>query len=224
MAISRQTIQTRRLLIRVIQALFLGWLLLLGLTLIFWIRFGFEKTTGFIQTLTISQCSRLPVSLDCKLWFEEQTLSSLEGYSQHTQTYINYLNSFHIPVDRELNTALAKLSLSLKQFWDLTRLTFSLVSIKLLVIITGIPLFLLAITVGLVDGLNQRAIRTYSLGRESSFVFHQLTRQSKKLLLLLITAWVALPISFSPDVLFIPASLLFGLLASFTTCRFKKYA
>ena len=32
---------------------------------------------------------------------------------------------------------------------------------------------LLAISAGLVDGLNQRAIRTASLGRESTYVFHK---------------------------------------------------
>ncbi|WP_447531328.1 DUF4400 domain-containing protein, partial [Legionella pneumophila] len=87
------------------------------------------------------------------------------------------------------------------------------------IVFSAIPQFLLRDVVGLVDGLNQRAIRTASLGRESSYVFHQLNRHAKRGLLLLLSLWLALPISISPAFVIEPASLMLGIMDSITASR-----
>jgi integrating conjugative element membrane protein (TIGR03747 family) len=85
------------------------------------------------------------------------------------------------------------------------------------------PLFSLTMIAGLVDGLNQRAIRTACLGRESSYVFHRLNHYLKKGLVILLILWLALPVSITPAYVFVPVSLLMGLMVAMTASRFKKY-
>jgi len=92
-----------------------------------------------------------------------------------------------------------------------------------MILLASIPLFALTITAGLIDGLNQRAIRTACLGRESTYVFHQLNRYFKRGLMLLLAFWLALPLSIAPALIFIPVSILLSVVVSITASRFKKY-
>jgi len=110
-----------------------------------------------------------------------------------------------------------------KQFWLLVVMTGQVLLIKFTILLAAIPLFALAMTAGLVDGLNQRAIRTASLGRESSFVFHRLNRLFKRGLIMLLALWLAIPMSITPALVLIPVSLLLCILVSMTANRFKKY-
>ena len=95
--------------------------------------------------------------------------------------------------------------------------------IKLTILMAAIPLFMLAMTAGLVDGLNQRAIRTASLGRESSYVFHQLNRLFKRVLIVLLGLWLAIPVIITPALMLVPVSVLLSVMVSVTASRFKKY-
>lgn len=45
--------------------------------------------------------------------------------------------------------------------------------VRLLVLVLKLPPFLLAVFVGLVDGLVRRNIRKFGAGRESGFVYHR---------------------------------------------------
>ena len=110
-----------------------------------------------------------------------------------------------------------------KQFWQLLALTTQIILIKLTILVAALPLFLLTMTAGLIDGLNQRAIRTASLGRESSYVFHQLNRLFKRVLVVLLGLWLVIPVSITPALMLIPVSVLFSVMVSVTASRFKKY-
>ena len=92
-----------------------------------------------------------------------------------------------------------------------------------MILFAAMPLFTLAMIAGLVDGLNQRAIRTACLGRESSYIFHRLNHYFKKGLVIVLMVWLAVPISITPAYVFIPISLMLALMVAMTASRFKKY-
>lgn len=94
---------------------------------------------------------------------------------------------------------------------------------KLTILIVACPLFLLAIVVGLIDGLNQRAIRTASLGRESTYLFHKSIPVARNGFLGVLWLWLSLPWALPPSPIFLMLSVALGLLVSMSASRFKKY-
>jgi hypothetical protein len=110
-----------------------------------------------------------------------------------------------------------------KQFITLVLLSSQLMLIKLMIVLAATPLFILAVIVGLVDGLSQRAIRTACLGRESSYVFHKLNHYLKRGLIGFLIIWLAVPLALQPSLAFVPIGLLLSLMVTMTTSRFKKY-
>ncbi|KTD53482.1 hypothetical protein Lsan_3892 [Legionella santicrucis] len=196
--------QSKRFIMSWFVILFLGWLLLLAWTMTRWTLFGFEKTCHVINQLLREQTQLIVV--------------------YHPVLPTEYLSSIDFTqIKTSLPPALTDAYLFSLQLWTLIRLTTQLMIIKLSILIAAIPLFTLTMTAGLVDGLNQRAIRTYSLGRESSYVFHQVNRFFKRGFIWILAVWLALPISINPAILFVPLSIVLSVMVSITACRFKKY-
>ncbi len=110
-----------------------------------------------------------------------------------------------------------------QQAWALLKATGTVLCIKLIILMAAVPLFGLAIIAGLVDGLNQRAIRTASLGRESTYVFHKSIPLFKKTLVLVLGLWLASPLPLHPSLIFASLAVLLSLVVSMTASRFKKY-
>lgn len=100
--------------------------------------------------------------------------------------------------------------------------TFTFV-VRLTILVLAIPLFLLAIFTGFVDGLMRRDLRKFGAGRESSFVYH---RAKRAVIPLLIVPWIiylSLPFSISPMAVFLPCSVMLGVTMAITAATFKKY-
>lgn len=95
--------------------------------------------------------------------------------------------------------------------------------IRLLIIILTSPLFILVTFVGLVDGLVQRDIRRFGVGRESAFKYHHAKRAVLPIMILAWIIYLSIPFSIHPNLILIPAALLFGLTISLTLANFKKY-
>ncbi|WP_379059141.1 TIGR03747 family integrating conjugative element membrane protein [Pectobacterium brasiliense] len=101
-----------------------------------------------------------------------------------------------------------------------TVLTFM---VRLLVLVLTLPLVVMAVFVGLVDGLVRRDVRRFGAGRESGFVYH---RAKAALLPLAVLPWVtylALPISVHPLLILLPGAALLGVAVALTASSFKKY-
>lgn len=101
-----------------------------------------------------------------------------------------------------------------------TTLTFL---VRLLVLALTLPLFLMAVFVGFVDGLVRRDVRKFGAGRESGFVYH---RAKASLIPLVVLPWVvylALPMSLHPLLILLPSAALLGLAVNLTAGSFKKY-
>ncbi|SEB46884.1 TIGR03747 family integrating conjugative element membrane protein [Pseudomonas marginalis] len=95
--------------------------------------------------------------------------------------------------------------------------------VRLTILVLAIPLFLLAIFTGFVDGLIRRDLRKFGAGRESSFVYH---RAKRAVLPLLIVPWViylSLPFSLNPMAVFFPCAVMLGIITAITATTFKKY-
>ncbi|MGK0159259.1 TIGR03747 family integrating conjugative element membrane protein [Pseudomonas mosselii] len=95
--------------------------------------------------------------------------------------------------------------------------------VRLAVLTLAMPLFLLAVITGAVDGLMRRDLRKFGAGRESSFVYH---RAKRTLLPLMVSPWViylSLPWTLNPIWVLVPCAGLLGCMVAITTATFKKY-
>lgn len=99
-------------------------------------------------------------------------------------------------------------------------LTFIL---RVFVLLLTMPLFVLVMCVGIVDGLVRRDIRRFGCGYESGFVYHHTKRMSMPVFFLAWVVYLSLPFSINPCFILLPAALIFGLLISITVGSFKKY-
>ncbi|EHL29723.1 hypothetical protein LDG_8313 [Legionella drancourtii LLAP12] len=220
---------------------FLGWMILIGWTLISWINEGFEPTYKKVQRLALMQTLVVREFSDASFvkWLNEcvstnfqaqsarMVLSAQNAGGKLTQAAQKHMGALahqkDVPMAPELIQLFNDLWLKAQQFWLLLSATGHLLLIKLAILITAIPLFLLAVTAGLVDGLNQRAIRTASLGRESTYVFHKSIPFARKTVFWVLGLWLALPHALPPSPIFVTLSVLLSLVVSVTSSRFKKY-
>lgn len=95
--------------------------------------------------------------------------------------------------------------------------------IRLMIIVLTSPLFLLAAMVGFVDGLVQRDLRRFGIGRESAFKYHHAKRTIAPIMLLAWVVYLSIPVAIHPNFILIPAAILFGLSIAITVTNFKKY-
>lgn len=95
--------------------------------------------------------------------------------------------------------------------------------VRLLVLCLMLPLFLMAVFVGFVDGLVRRDIRRFGAGRESGFVFHRAKATLMPLLVLPWAIYLALPVSVSPLLILLPSAVLLGVAVNIAAGSFKKY-
>ena len=180
----------------------LSWIILLAWAGYGWIQHGFTHALNAIQILATNQ-----IELVSSFVHVTKILSLLNQMPFSTIS-VNDLNPFLILV---------------MQVWTILCAITHVITIKLCIIALSIPLFTLAILAGLVDGLSQRSIRTASLGRESTYIFHKSIPVIRRIFVMLVLLWLSLPVSLSPSPLFLSLSILMGLLASLSASRFKKY-
>ena len=180
----------------------LSWIILLGWAGYGWMQHGFTHALNAIQILATNQ-----IELVSSFVHVTKILSFLNQMPFSTIS-VNDLNPFLILV---------------MQVWTILCAITHVITIKLCIIALSIPLFTLAILAGLVDGLSQRSIRTASLGRESTYIFHKSIPVIRKIFVMLVLLWLSLPISLPPSPLLLSLSVMMGFLASLSASRFKKY-
>ncbi|RUQ85140.1 TIGR03747 family integrating conjugative element membrane protein [Legionella septentrionalis] len=203
---------SRRITLQLSLTLFLGWLGLIFWSTYQWIIHGYAYAYQRIDDLAHSQEKVIsPI-------YESSSFAHLPLQLKPVGINISVLNN--LP---KLNGITDEFLKKAGECFQLYSLTTQYLLIKLLIAIAALPLFSLAAIAGLVDGLNQRAIRTACLGRESSYVFHKLNQYLKKALIVFFLLWLLLPISVNPSLVFVPISMLIGSMVAITASRFKKY-
>ncbi|GIC77074.1 TIGR03747 family integrating conjugative element membrane protein [Moritella sp. F3] len=95
--------------------------------------------------------------------------------------------------------------------------------LRLAILTLSIPLVLVVVTVGLVDGLVFRDLRRWQNGQESAFKYHY----GKKMLLpSLFFSWflyLSIPFSINPSFVIVPMAIISAYIARETAHWFKKY-
>ncbi|EBQ8937210.1 integrating conjugative element membrane protein [Salmonella enterica subsp. enterica serovar Rideau] len=99
-------------------------------------------------------------------------------------------------------------------------LTFLL---RLAILLQALPLFVLIIVIGLIDGLVRRDLRKFGAGHESGFVYHHARRMIGSSLAATVLVWLALPVFLEPRVVLLLGALLIGLTESIMIGAFKKH-
>ncbi|EJQ8145609.1 TIGR03747 family integrating conjugative element membrane protein [Salmonella enterica subsp. enterica serovar Newport] len=99
-------------------------------------------------------------------------------------------------------------------------LTFLL---RLAILLQALPLFVLTITIGLVDGLVRRDLRRFGAGHESGFVYHHAKRMIGSSLAGTGLVWLTVPVFLEPRYIVIPGVMLIGFAGSVATGAFKKH-
>lgn len=95
--------------------------------------------------------------------------------------------------------------------------------VRLIVLALTTPLFLMALALGLVDGLVRRDIRRFGAGLESGFVHHRARATIKPLAVAPWIIYLSMPFSISPILVLLPCAGLLALAVSITVGSFKKY-
>lgn len=108
-------------------------------------------------------------------------------------------------------------------FFVLIKAATEVMFTKFVMLLSAIPLFFLSVMAGLIDGLNQRAIRAACLGRESTYVFHKSVPIARKSISWVLGLWLCIPITFSPTPIFVGLAVLLGFVMRVSASRFKKY-
>ncbi|EDT6691741.1 DUF4400 domain-containing protein [Salmonella enterica subsp. enterica] len=99
-------------------------------------------------------------------------------------------------------------------------LTFLL---RLAILLQALPLFVLTIVIGLIDGLVRRDLRRFGAGHESGFVYHHARRMIGSSLAATGLVWLAVPVFLGPEYVLVPGTLVVGLVVSMAIGIFKKY-
>ena len=133
--------------------------------------------------------------------------------------HLSKLNVIPHPIVYEQDLQL----LDVMRFWHLLRATGYVMLTKLTLLESAIPLFFLSMMAGLIDGLNQRAIRAACLGRESTYVFHKSVPIARKSMCFVLGLWLCLPVSLPPEPIFVSLAILLGFVTRMSASRFKKY-
>jgi integrating conjugative element membrane protein (TIGR03747 family) len=96
-------------------------------------------------------------------------------------------------------------------------------AVRFAILITSMPLFLLAYGAGFVDGLVQRYIRRESAGRESSGLYHRAKYGQLMICVFLIMAYLCVPFSVDARWFVISLACTLGLLSRLQWLFYKKY-
>jgi integrating conjugative element membrane protein (TIGR03747 family) len=201
----------------------LGWFILLGWTMTVWFRFGFDIASHRLHQLATQQRAAIIQFNDASIAERWNAVFIKLPTNQVSEAIQNTLPNNPFTNNNELKPITDDALQMIKQIWQLIGMTGHVMLIKLTILVAAIPLFALATTVGFVDGLSQRAIRTASLGRESTYVFHKSNQIVKRGFFVLLALWLAIPMSITPALMLVPVSLLLSLMVSITASRFKKY-
>ena len=98
-----------------------------------------------------------------------------------------------------------------------------LFGVRLTVILTSLPLFILAYTVAMADGLAQRGIRRARGGHESSSIYHRAKYLQVSLVATIAALCLLLPLSIDPRWILLPGIAVLALLVRSQWVYYKKH-
>ncbi|HVV68003.1 MAG TPA: DUF4400 domain-containing protein [Gammaproteobacteria bacterium] len=103
--------------------------------------------------------------------------------------------------------------------WGVT----SIILTRVFLFILALPLFILCLGLGMVDGLVQRDIRKFQGARESTLLFHEIKRGSHFWFFMPLLMYLLWPWPIAPQWFLVPSALILGLITQLGAKSFKKY-
>lgn len=98
-----------------------------------------------------------------------------------------------------------------------------LVSVRVAIALLSLPAFLFIALVAVVDGLVERDLRRFGGGMERAMLYHYVKPHARMIVVLAWVIYLSAPIGMHPNVIFVPAALLFGWVVFTTVSSFKKF-
>jgi integrating conjugative element membrane protein (TIGR03747 family) len=98
-----------------------------------------------------------------------------------------------------------------------------LVAVRVAIALLSLPAFLFITLVAVVDGLVERDLRRFGGGMERAMLYHYVKPHARMIVVLAWVIYLSAPIGMHPNLIFVPAALLFGWVVFTTVSSFKKF-
>lgn len=175
---------------------------------------------AYLSNISHTFLVQTPLNLVIKVayYVNEWTFFKANLFNVINTTQIKHLDGLS-----QINTLL---NASYPIFSDMGHLfiaTTELISIRLVIFILFLPMFIFMGILGFIDGLTQRELRRYRGGRESALIYHRAKNWIKPSLLTGCVLYLTIPLNLSPDIVLLPFVLSFAYMVAITTKMFKKY-
>ncbi|EBS4547002.1 TIGR03747 family integrating conjugative element membrane protein [Salmonella enterica] len=173
-------------------------------------------SSDFTGSLVMSQPSVTVMSWVCEgyRWFTENIV-----LSDTTSTAPGHVNLFTPAVA----ASGVWLGAQFEVFLEATLYITVVFVVRVSILLLSVPLYVMAATVAVVEGLSLRDLRRYGAGYESSFLYHHARRLIKPSLVYPVMGYLSWPVVAYPNAFLLPSALLFGVVLMVQASTFKKY-
>jgi len=128
------------------------------------------------------------------------------------------------PMDASsIRLSIARVAWKVGDFFQSFINTTLIFAVRVTVATLSMPAFLLIGTAALIDGLVQRELRIYGGGIERAMVYHHVKPWIRPAVMSTWFFYLGIPFSIHPNLIFVPAMLVFGMAIFLTSALFKKH-
>ncbi len=128
------------------------------------------------------------------------------------------------PVDASsIRLSIARVAWTVSDYFQALMNTTLIFAVRVTVATLSMPSFLLIGTAALIDGLVQRELRIYGGGIERAMVYHHVKPWIKPAVMSTWFFYLGIPFSIHPNLIFVPAMIVFGMAIFLTSALFKKH-
>jgi integrating conjugative element membrane protein (TIGR03747 family) len=193
-----------------------------------------EQGAAHSQRMLITESGWLSGEFTRSLLLSEPSVTAINGLSRTYQwafvdsgvtSWLQTQGQLHGDNDitRQVNVWTGWIARQLHEYLLMAMFVTGVTAIRVIILGLSAPLFVLVAMVAVVEGLSRRDLRRYGAAYESSFVYHHARRLVKPALCVPCMLYLAWPVAVYPNLLLLPAALLFGAAVTVTLASFKKY-
>ena len=122
-----------------------------------------------------------------------------------------------------IRLSIARVAWQVADFFQSFINTTLIFAVRVTVATLSMPACLLIGTAALIDGLVQRELRIYGGGIERAMVYHHVKPWIKPAVMSTWFFYLGIPFSIHPNLIFVPAMIVFGMAIFLTSALFKKH-
>jgi integrating conjugative element membrane protein (TIGR03747 family) len=122
-----------------------------------------------------------------------------------------------------MRLSIARVAWTVSDYFQALMNTTLIFAVRVTVATLTMPAFLLIGTAALIDGLVQRELRIYGGGIERAMVYHHVKPWIKPAVMSTWFFYLGIPFSIHPNLIFVPAMIVFGMAIFLTSALFKKH-